>query len=145
MNICEHIVHQIVATAFHGPKPSDDHVVDHLDTNRMNNRAENLRWVTRLDNVLLNPITRQRIIVAYGSLDAFFDNPNRDTVPNLEWMRTVSKEEALECKRRLMKWAENPQAPRDGALGEWLFTSRPAQPSQPEEREDIPSPTPMAF
>jgi hypothetical protein len=144
MAIANHIVHQIVATAFH-PKPSKEHVVDHLDTNRMNNRADNLRWVTRLENVLLNPITRQRIIFAYGSLDAFFENPNRGTVPNIEWMRTVGKEEALECKKRLTRWAEKPQTPRDGRLGEWLFDSPSVELPQPKEPEDISSLTPLAF
>ena len=47
-------VHRIVATAFHGPQPSKNHVVDHIDTNRQNNRPENLRWVTRLENILFN-------------------------------------------------------------------------------------------
>ncbi|MCJ8519723.1 hypothetical protein ABID21_002548 [Pseudorhizobium tarimense] len=41
-----HVVHRIVATAFHGTCPSSDYVVDHIDTNRQNNRAENLRWGT---------------------------------------------------------------------------------------------------
>ena len=48
-------VHQIVATAFHGT-PDDPHmVIDHKDTNRCNNRPENLAWVTRLENALNNP------------------------------------------------------------------------------------------
>ena len=50
-------VHRIIATAFLGPAPSSQHVVDHIDTNRRNNRPENLRWITKLENILLNPIT----------------------------------------------------------------------------------------
>lgn len=51
-------VHQIVATAFHGT-PDDPHmVIDHKNTNRCNNRPENLAWVTRLENAPNNPITR---------------------------------------------------------------------------------------
>ena len=50
-------IHRIVATAFHGEPPTKRHVVDHKDTNKRNNRPENLRWVTRLENILLNPIT----------------------------------------------------------------------------------------
>ena len=55
-------VHQVVATAFWGHEKEDGMVVDHKDTNRCNNRAENLHWVTKLENVLNNPITRSRII-----------------------------------------------------------------------------------
>jgi hypothetical protein len=71
------VVHRIVATAFHGEQPSEKHVVDHIDTNRQNNRAENLRWVTRLDNVLNNPVTRRKIEIAYGSIEAFFRESQR--------------------------------------------------------------------
>src|SRR5687767_10125430 len=54
-------IHRIVANAFHGVPPTKGHVVDHIDTNKQNNRPENLRWVTRLENLLLNPITAKRI------------------------------------------------------------------------------------
>jgi hypothetical protein len=100
------MVHRIVATAFHGPQPSKDHVVDHIDTNRRNNRPENLRWVTRLDNILRNPITRRRIEIAYGSIDNFVSNPGRPISgkldPSFEWMRSVTKKEAEESHRRLL-------------------------------------------
>lgn len=141
-----HVVHQIIATAFHGPRPSTDYVVDHIDTNRLNNRAENLRWVTRLENVLLNPITRRRIELAFGSLEAFFENPGASSVPNLEWMRSVTKEQAAESRRRLLEWAEKGQAAKDGSLGDWLFAPKAASvtPAEPEP-EDISSLTPAAF
>lgn len=144
--ISEHVVHQIVATAYHGARPSNDHVVDHIDTNRLNNRPENLRWVTRLENVLLNPITRRRIELAFGSLEAFFDNPGASAVPNLEWMRTVTKEQATESRRRLMEWAEKGRATKGGSLGDWLFAPRAAPDAPPEpEPEDVPSLTQAAF
>ena len=144
--ISEHVIHQIVATAYHGPRPTNDHVVDHIDTNRLNNRPENLRWVTRLENVLLNPITRRRIEQAFGSLEAFFENPGASTVPNLEWMRTVTKEQAAESRRRLLEWAEKGLAAKGGSLGDWLFTPRAAPVAPPDPQpEDIPSLTPAAF
>ena len=77
MYISSILVHRIVATAFHGPQPSKDHVVDHIDTNRRNNRPENLRWVTRLENILLNPITARRVEIAYGSIENFLSNPDQ--------------------------------------------------------------------
>ncbi len=76
MEIASVRVHIIVATAFHGPKPTKEHVVDHIDTNRRNNRPDNLRWVTRLENALDNPITRKRIIMRCGSIEAFLANPS---------------------------------------------------------------------
>ena len=72
MQIGTEVVHRIIATAFYGKQASEKHIVDHIDTNRKNNRAENLRWITRLDNLLQNEITLRRIIIAYGSLDEFF-------------------------------------------------------------------------
>lgn len=40
MEIASVRVHIIVATAFHGLKPTKEHVVDHIDTNRRNNRGQ---------------------------------------------------------------------------------------------------------
>lgn len=118
-------VHQIVCRAFQGDPPTDQHVVDHIDTNRANNRPENLRWVTRLENVLLNPISARRIELAYGSIDAFFDNPAKvqtsTDFPDISWMRTLTKEEAQNARDRLSLWAESGTIPSGGAIGEWLY------------------------
>ena len=145
MHINSVVVHRIIATAFYGEQPSDKHIVDHIDTNRRNNRAENLRWITRLDNLLQNPITLRRITMAYGSLDEFFKNPrapiNPKAIDNFEWMRTVSKEEAQESRKRLLQWAKSDQAPKDGVLGEWVYGARRDEPAI-EERPDGQSPTP---
>ncbi|MBP6014314.1 MAG: HNH endonuclease [Alphaproteobacteria bacterium] len=138
--ISDHVVHRIVAVAFHGDAPSAGHVVDHIDTNRRNNRPENLRWVTRLENILLNPITRARIEFAYGSLEAFFANPGSASVPNMEWMRTVTKEEAAQSLARLRKWAEEGKAPVGGTLGDWVFARRSRTIPEPDpEPLDKPS------
>lgn len=121
-------VHQIVATAFHNPKPGDGYVVDHIDTNRCNNRPENLRWVTRLENILLNPITLRRILFHYGSVDEFLADPTKpksgELQPDFGWMRTATKEEAEECRKRLLVWAQSEGMPSGGSLGEWIFESR---------------------
>ncbi len=102
-------VHRIVATAFHGEPPDLNYVVDHIDSNRQNNRPENLRWLTRLENSLKNPFTRKKIEYLCGSIEAFLENPamlnNHQLEPNYSWMRTVTKEEALNCKNRMTIWA----------------------------------------
>lgn len=102
-------VHRIVATAFHGDPPDPKYVVDHIDTNRHNNRPENLRWLTRLENTLQNPVTRKKIEYLCGSIEAFLENPSmlndRQLEPSYSWMRTVTKEEATNCKNRMAIWA----------------------------------------
>lgn len=43
-------VHDLVCTAFHGPRP-DGHTVAHNDGSRCNNAAANLRWASQADNL----------------------------------------------------------------------------------------------
>lgn len=118
-------IHRIVATAFHGEPPTKQHVVDHIDTNRHNNRPDNLRWVTRLENVLLNPITSRRIELVCGSVEAFLADPskfrNKFQIPNYEWMCGVSKEEAQTSKERLLAWARSDKPLQGGTLGDWIY------------------------
>lgn len=110
-------VHRIVATAFHG-EPQDSHyVVDHIDTNCRNNRPENLRWLTRLENVLKNPYTRKKVEYLCGSIEAFLADPSllRDVSgnPNFEWMRAVTPEEAKQCKARMDIWMGSTSAQQE--------------------------------
>ena len=122
-------VHRIVATAFHGDAPTKEHVVDHIDTNRQNNRPENLRWITRLENVVLNPITRKRIEYRTGvSIDEFLKNPSkyRDSFsdPDLSWMRRVSEEEAKQCLINMQKWSETKEQSllkSSSRIGDWIY------------------------
>lgn len=125
-NFSSETVHRIVATAFHGDQPSEKHVVDHIDTNKKNNRPENLRWVTRLENILLNSRTLSKIIYKYGSIDNFLSDPckplNGVLEENFEWMRTVSKEESENTKINFLNWAKEGKISKGGALGEWVFS-----------------------
>ncbi|MGN6638414.1 MAG: HNH endonuclease signature motif containing protein [Mucilaginibacter sp.] len=118
-------IHRIVATAFHGLPPTKEHVVDHIDTNKQNNRPENLRWVTRLENVLLNPITAKRITIVCGSVEAFLADPlkfREDFLePNYKWMCNVSRQEAEISLKRMLAWAQSGKLPFGGPLGEWIF------------------------
>ena len=118
-------IHRIVAIAFHGEPPTKEHVVDHIDTNKQNNRPENLRWVTRLENVLLNPITAKRIAYVCGSVENFLANPEnyRDKFPdpNLSWMQTVSAEEAKISLERMLAWSLNDKKSTGFSLDKWIF------------------------
>lgn len=101
-------VHRIVATAFHGEPSDPNYVVDHIDSNCRNNRPENLRWLTRLENALKNPATRKKIEYHCGSIEAFLKNPsilnNLQDDPNFVWMRRVTTEEAQNCMDRMTLW-----------------------------------------
>ena len=122
-------VHQVVCTAFHGPEPSPHMVVDHIDTNRCNNRPENLRWITRIDNALNNPITRKKIIYHCGSLEAFIENPailrDKALPPDISWMKTVTKEQAETSKKNLDRWAEEDSRLESTGkgIGDWIFSN----------------------
>lgn len=148
MKLSTVVVHRVVACAIHGQPPSAQHVVDHIDTNRRNNRAENLRWVTRLDNILLNPATHKKIVAAYGSIEAFFENPQNPDIPRFlgqyDWMRTVTKEEAEASRKRMEKWAESDARLRGGSFGEWLFAAPGQALARPSQTQDIDSQTPGA-
>lgn len=106
-------VHRIVATAFHGNAPTEEHVCDHYDTNRQNNRPENLRWVTKLENILNNPYTYEKISRVCGSIEEFLSNPDKykeklNTHNVYTWMSAVTKEEAKKSLERLDKWLAMP-------------------------------------
>lgn len=136
-------IHRIVATAFHGEAPTENHVVDHIDTNRQNNRPENLRWLTRLENALNNPITAQKIVMICGSLDAFKNNPqllygHEIDDKNFSWMKTVTPEEAKNSLENWKRWAEtvkpDPNYKKaEHKVGDWIF-------KEPQIRDPFPVP-----
>lgn len=130
-------VHRIVATAFHGEPPDSKYVVDHIDSNCRNNRPENLRWLTRLENALKNPATRKKIEYLCGSIEAFLDNPSMlnelQGDRKYEWMRTVTVEEAQNCKRRMELWARTNNVPKNSNYTEnckYSFNKRALKPLQ---------------
>jgi hypothetical protein len=147
------VIHRIVAFAFIGEPPTTQHIVDHIDTNRQNNRPVNLRWLTKLENILNNPITVKRIVFRCGSIEAFLEDPsilrnyiNED--PNFKWMRTVTPEEAQASWKRLSNWAKKENSSistKGGSLGEWIFKDNHDYYSVQETSELVTSETPNAM
>lgn len=125
-------VHRIVCTAFHGEPEGDRNIADHIDTNRQNNRPENLRWVTKLENAINNPITRAKIELICGSVEAFIANPSmlrghESQNPNFAWMKAVTPAEAQASYNRWLEWASKPVEERKSKSdskgpGDWIFT-----------------------
>lgn len=143
------VIHRVVATAFHGASPSREYVVDHIDTNKQNNRPDNLRWVTRLENILLNPITAKRIAWVCGSVEAFLANPlafrEKFDMVNYSWMRPVSEEDARFSRDRLLAWAQSDRSlSSGGSLDEWLFRrgTSPVAAQQESSDQELPALSP---
>lgn len=140
LEIASATIHRIIATAFHGTPPTPQHVVDHIDTNRQNNRPNNLRWVTKLENILLNPITARRIAIVCGSVEEFLEDPSKFRGkfpdPSYDWMCAVSEDEAMNCRERLSAWAKSEKFPIGGSLDGWIFT-RYTSYEEPVERASI--------
>lgn len=44
------VVHELVATAFIGPRPAYARTVNHKDGNKLNNHSDNLEWATYAEN-----------------------------------------------------------------------------------------------
>ncbi len=129
-------VHRVVAFAFLGEPPNKDYVVDHIDTNRCNNRPENLRWVTKLENALNNEATLRKIIDCCGSVEAFIENPsllNEYTHydQKFEWMRTVTKEEAKNAYDNISNWAKDTR--KAMYFGGGKFTDKVFEPLPPNK------------
>jgi len=131
MDFCGERVHRIVATAFLGEAPSSQHVVDHIDTNRHNNRPDNLRWLTKLENILCNEITRKKVELICGSVEAFLNDPTllfgyETEDKNFSWMKNVTPEEAKNCLDNWKHWAKtaapNPNYKKEEHhVGDWIF------------------------
>ena len=116
--ISSEAVHRIVASAFLGDPPSKQHVVDHIDTNRQNNRPENLRWVTRLENIVLNDITRTKLEkLCNRSIEEILSDLSilreKQLTPQFDWMKVVSKEEAEESLTKWKKWIKDVSARKE--------------------------------
>lgn len=129
MLIGQERVHRIVCTAYHGEPVGERNVVDHIDTNRCNNRPDNLRWVTKLENTLNNPITRAKVELICGSIEAFLENPellygHESENSNFAWMRAVTPEEAQRSLKRWSEWAARPveeRRPSGKGVDEWIY------------------------
>jgi hypothetical protein len=127
MEIASERIHRIVTIAFHGEPPNKEYVVDHIDTNRCNNRPENLQWLTKLENTLKNPITMRNIEIICGSIEVFLANPSilceSSLDPNFKWLCKITPQEAKDCLQNIKKWANSKRKLSSGSFGK--RTSKP--------------------
>lgn len=64
-------IHRLVAVAFI-PNPLNLEVVHHIDENKLNNRADNLEWVTRASNVQ-DWFDRRRVVITQDAITRIGD------------------------------------------------------------------------
>ncbi len=96
--MANHPVHRMVAEAFHGPKPSPDHEVRHLDGNRTNNRPANLAWGTRRENI----DDRERHgTTARGARNGAYTKPERVRRGDDNGRAVLTAAQVTEVRRRL--------------------------------------------
>ena len=98
-------IHTIVAKAFLGERPGEL-VIDHIDTIKTNNRPSNLRYVTRFENLVGNPLTRGKIEHVTGlPIEEVLKDMSvlkKINIPtNLSWIRSVSQNEADYIRKKL--------------------------------------------
>lgn len=67
-------IHRLVAETFI-PNPDNKPCIDHINTIRNDNRVENLRWATYIEN-LTNPITREKNSNTHKEIYQGSNNPN---------------------------------------------------------------------
>ena len=152
MEIASARIHRIIATAFHGEPPTPKHIVDHIDTNRQNNRPENLRWVTKFENILLNPISCKKIeMLCKCSIEEVIKDisilQKHSLPPEISWMGKVSQKEADESLGRWLRWAKKPKSTNTNRnminiKGNWYIMSETQDAVQVIDKSP---PKPVAF
>lgn len=106
-------IHAIVACAYLGERPGKEYVVDHINTIRTDNRPSNLRYLTRLENILSNPLTCRKIERLTGMRieDVLKDISVLRKIPQNRlwpWMGSVPRKEVEALLEKMEKITSKP-------------------------------------
>lgn len=95
-------VHRLVATAFI-PNPLNKPCIDHINTNRKDNRVDNLRWCTVKENAG-NPLTRAHISTAKTGTKASEDTKKLFSMIRQGALNPMyGRRHSMETKQKLSK------------------------------------------
>lgn len=119
-------IHRIVAIAFLGNPPTKQHVVTHVDTDKRNNRSENLRWVTKFENTILTPHNCEKIRNICGiGIEEILKNvkilQDIDLTINFSWIKIINQDEATLSYKHLLEIANIDKHEVFSSLDEWLI------------------------
>lgn len=127
-------VHRLVAYAFLGPPPSGKHGVAHWDGDPANNRVENLRWATPVENEsdkLRHGTAVMR--VPEEAVAAFL----RSDEPAASWARRVGITGSAAAKMRRGTRRQSVSGPRSGPHGYRYGEASPNAKLTAEQARDI--------
>lgn len=117
-------VHRCVAVAFID-KPENKHIVDHIDGNKLNNKVDNLRWVTNSENLLNeNTYNKFKEIVTKlrksERIPVYQLDDNYAIIKKFECVDDAAKE--MHCSAPLIRKACNPNYKHYKAKGyHWRY------------------------
>ena len=119
-------IHQIVATAFLGETPTEQHVVVHIDTDRRNNRPDNLRWITKFEYLILTPHNCEEIRnLCGGSIEKLLENisilQDIDLAYAFAWIKMIDQDTASQAYGNLLEIAKTDKNKPFNSLDEWLI------------------------
>lgn len=93
------LVHRLVGFAFVEGYSEERCHIDHINTIRTDNRVENLRWVTRTEN-MNNPLTKEKIRNSMvGENNPFYGKKHTEETRNKIRQKHWSKWELIDGKR----------------------------------------------
>lgn len=118
-------VHQIVATAFSGEAPTKQHVVAHIDTDKRNNRPENLSWVTKFESTVLTPYNCEKIkALCNNGIENILMNiaiiQELELTEKFSWIKKIDQYEASKAYENIMEIADLSNQNVFNSLDEWL-------------------------
>ena len=105
-------LHQLVMECWGNPPPTPNHVIDHIDRNKLNNNITNLRWVTCSENMN----NQDKEIVRKNNSLAQRNSENKKRVPVI--LVNSKTKEKFQFKSRF-------------AAAEWLIQTNQTQTKSP--------------